>query len=411
MVPLGFASGLPNPLVTGTLTAWMSAEGVDLTTIGLFAWVAIPYNLKVLWSPLLDRYAPPLLDRRRGWMWLTQLALVGGIVVMGTLSPSRAPWAMAGLAMGVCFLSASQDVVSDAYRTDILHAHERASGSALFVAGYRIAMLLAGAGALIFAPATSWRSVYALLGLFMGVGLLATWFAPRTPDPVDTPHSLREAYAAPLRELGARPRLLGLLLVVAVYKLGDAMAGHFLIPFLNQGLGFTLAEIGATLKVLGTGATLAGALVGGGLVARLGIRRSLWTFGLLQSLANAGYAWLAHVGHDPLWFTLAIGMDNFFNGLGTSAYVAFLMSLCDHRFTATQYAVLTSFSTIVGRLLSGGAGPLVERVGWPGFFLLSIVIAVPALLAIPFVPIQEGEAPGARASSLPEPPSSGRPQG
>jgi len=411
MLPLGFASGLPNPLIGSTLTAWMSAEGVDLTTIGLFAWVAIPYNLKVLWSPLLDRFFPPLLDRRRGWILLTQLALALGIAGLGLLHPARTPWLVAAAALAVCVLSASQDIVSDAYRTDLLPPHERASGSAVFVSGYRLAMLAAGAGALILAPSTSWSAVYAVLGLLMGVGVLATWLAPRTPDPIDTPHTLRQAYAAPLRELASRPRMGSLLVVVTLYKLGDAMAGHLLIPFLHRGVGFSLAQIGATLKGLGLAATIGGALLGGGLVGRFGIRRTLFAFGLLQSLANASYAWLAYVGHDAFWFTVAIGVDNLFNGLGTAAYVAFLMSLCDHCYTATQYAVLTSFSTLAGRLLSGATGPLVQLVGWPGFFLISIAIAVPALLLIPFVPIQEGEASGSvDASSLPTPPTSGRPQ-
>jgi MFS transporter, PAT family, beta-lactamase induction signal transducer AmpG len=390
MLPLGFASGLPNPLIGSTLTAWLASDGVDLGTIGLFAAVSIPYNLKVLWSPLLDRFHLPLLGRRRGWMALTQLALLLAVGAMGFIRPGRSPWLLAGAALLVAFLSASQDVVADAYRADILEPHERASGAAIFVTGYRVAMIVSMAGALILSDFIAWSTVYAVMGLTMSVGLIATLLAPSTPEIEGDPHSIRSAYLEPLKEMVSRQGIFATLTVVCFYKLGDSFAGQLLNPFL-MGLHFTRSEIGAIAKGMGLSATIVGALLGGGLVARFGLRRCLLAFGILQSVAHVSYAWLAVVGHDYTWLTLSIGIDNLFNGLGTAAFVALLMSLCDHRFTATQYALLSSISTLVGRVLGMASGFVVEVTGWPGFFLLSIAIVIPALLLIPTIPISENK--------------------
>ncbi len=390
MVPLGFSSGLPNPLVGSTLGAWMAVSGVDLATIGLFGALTLPYKLKFLWAPVMDRFRLPFLGRRRGWMVATQLALMVALAFLGSLDPTRRLLLMALVAFGISFLSASQDIVTDAYRTDLLPGYERASGTAVFVMGYRLAMIVAGAVAFIAAEHLPWSVVYGGLAALMGVGAIATLIAPSVEAPAGAPETLRRAYVDPLREFFGRRQALATLAVVMLYKVGDAMAGHMLSPFLLE-LGFGLGEIGAIQKGLGLFATIVGALLGGGLVARWGLRRSLLVFGILQALANLAYAGLAFVGPSYLLLTVSIGVDHLFNGLGTAAFVAFLMTLCDHRFTANQYALLSSAAAIPGLALATGSGFIAEWAGWPAFFILSIAVASPALLLLLKIPIPAPE--------------------
>jgi PAT family beta-lactamase induction signal transducer AmpG len=381
MIPLGFASGMPNPLVGTTLTAWMATEGVSLATIGVFAFVSLPYNLKFLWAPLLDRYRLPWLGRRRDWMLLTQVLLLGAVAAMGFTSPAASPSTLAALALVVAFLGATQDIASDAYRTDTLATHERASGTAVFVAGYRLALIAAGAGALILSDLVPWRAVYWILSALMLVGVLGTLLAPR-PEARDLPpRTLGEAVVAPLVEVFRRhgtKSAVATLAIVMLYKVGDAFAGHLLIPFLME-MGFPRSEIGAVAKGLGLAATILGALLGGGLVAKLGLRRSLLAFGLLQAVANLLYALLAVTGRSHGLLVVSIGVDNLCGGLGTAAFVAYLMSLCNRRFTAFQYALLSGLSTVPGRVLGISSGVVAEAMGWPAFFLLTIAAAAPAL--------------------------------
>lgn len=394
MIPLGLASGLPNPLVGTTLTAWMASEGVSLATIGLFAFVALPYNFKFLWAPLLDRYRLPWLGQRRGWMALAQLLLILALGAMGSTSPSGTPTVLATLALGVAFLNATLDIASDAYRTDLLPPEERASGTAVFVAGYRLAMIVGGAGALILSDHLPWSQVYWILAALMLIGVGGTLVAPKPASEPVPPRSLGEAVVAPVVELfrrhGARSALASLTIVM-LYKVGDAVAGHLLIPFLMD-LGFARTEIGAVAKGLGLGATILGAFVGGGLVAKLGLRRSLLAFGVLQAVANVLYAVLAVVGRDHALLVVSIGVDNLCGGLGTVAFVAYLMSLCNKRFTAFQYALLSSASTVAGRLLGMGSGWVAETAGWPAFFGLTIAAALPALVLLWIRPLPD-EAP------------------
>ena len=410
MIPFGFSSGLPNPMIGSTLTAWLASDGVDKTTIGLFALVSLPYNLKFLWAPLMDRFKLPFLSRRRGWIFLTQWLLFGAIGIMATLSPSTAPDAVAIAALLVAFISASQDIVSDAYRTDILPAHERASGTAVFVAGYRVAMIVAGAGALILSDHVSWEVVYLLLGGMVALSSLATLLAPKPSYEVKPPASWQEAVVVPVREFFSRRGsvrwTLSMLTIVGLYKVGDAIAGHMLIPFMLD-VGFSRTEVGAILKGLGLAATIGGALLGGGLVAKWGLRRTLIGFGILQAIANLLYASLAITGKDYTLMTVAIGVDNLCGGLGTAAFVAFLMTLCNQRFTAFQYALLSSLSSVAGRFLGAGGGWMVEAWDWPLFFIVTILAAVPALVLLFISDVPEEQPESAPAGTDSEATTSG----
>lgn len=386
MLPLGFASGLPNPLVGSTLTAWMALEGVSLKTIGLFGLVALPYNLKFLWAPLLDRFALPFLGRRRGWMLVSQLALLVAIAALGSSSPTQSPLTIASLALAVAFLSASQDIVADAYRTDSLAVHERASGAAIFVATYRLALIVAGAGCLILSDFLSWQLIYLLMASLLLVGIGGTFMAPQPQREVRPPSRLREAVVEPLHEFFTREGAFVALTIVVLYKVGDAVAGHLLTPYLIE-MGFSGTEIGGVQKGLGMAATIGGALVGGGLVARFGLRPSLIVFGVLQALANALYALLLLTGKSHSMLIVAVGVDNICNGLGTAAFVAYLMTLCDPRYSATQFALLSSAMGIGGRILGSGGGFLAERFGWLSFFVVTIVLAIPAIVLLALRPI------------------------
>ncbi len=393
MLPLGFAAGLPNPVTGSTLAAWLATEGLTPAAIGAFALVSLPYNFKFVWAPLLDRFAVPWLGRRRGWMALAQLTLLGAIAGMGWIAPSTSLGLLAMAALAVAFLSATQDIVSDAYRTDLLPEQERASGTAVFVAGYRVALLAAGGGALILSDRLAWREVYALLGGLMALGVVATWLAPRPETVAERPASLRDATIAPLTEFFHRRGAWLALAVVLFYKVGDAVASHLLVPFLIEH-GFSRTEIGSVVKFLGLGATVVGALAGGVWVARWGLKRSLLVFGALQALANVFYAALAVTGKSMPLLVVSIGLDNLFNGLGTAAFVALLMSLCDKRYTAFQYALLSSAMSVTGKALASGGGLIAQTAGWPTFFLLTVALAVPALVLIPRLPQLDSASPG-----------------
>jgi len=396
---LGFASGLPLALTAGTLQAWLAVEGVDLVTIGWFALVGQPYTYKFVWAPLMDRYVPPLLGRRRGWLALTQLALIALIALLGCLSPHQTPWLAAAVALAIAFVSASQDVVVDAYRTDILAARERGAGASLAVLGYRIAMLVSGAGALVLADQVlGWNGTYLAMAALMAVGLGATLLAPEPPPDGAPPRTLKEAVGRPLAEYFGRRGALAFLALVVLYKLGDAFAGNLSTAFLLRGPGFTATEVGAINKGFGLAATIAGALAGGALMARTGLYRALLAFGLLQAGTNLGFLALAEVGRDYALMVAVIGLENLAGGMGTAAYVALLMALCDRRFSATQYALLSALSAL-GRVYVGPvAGHLATALGWSAFFLFTFVVALPAvaLLAAMRARIEALEASGDR---------------
>lgn len=383
MLGLGFASGLPLALTAGTLQAWLAAEGVDIVAIGWFALVGQPYTYKFLWSPLMDRYRPPFLGRRRGWLLLTQLALASAIAFMGTLSPKDSTWLLAATALAVAFLSASQDIVFDALRADSLRPEERGAGAAVSVFGYRIAMLASGAGALILADRwLGWPATYALMAALMAVGMIATWFAVEPEPGGAPPRTLEDAVARPFAEFFSRSGALLFLALVVLYKLGDAFAGNLTTAFLLRGPGFSLTEIGAVAKGFGLAATLTGALAGGALMASLRLYRALLVFGVLQAFTNLGFMLLAAAGRDHALMVAVVGLENLAGGMGTAAYVALLMALCDRRFSATQYALLSALSAI-GRVYVGpAAGHLVEALGWGPFFLFTFAIALPGIALV-----------------------------
>jgi MFS transporter, PAT family, beta-lactamase induction signal transducer AmpG len=378
MLPLGFASGLPLALTAGTLQAWLTVAGLDLKTIGVFTLVGLPYTLKFLWAPLMDRLVPPWLGRRRGWMLVMQLCVALGLVAMAVTGPGQRPEILGILALVVAFLSASLDIVFDAYRTDVLLRPERGFGAAVWVNGYRCALLVASAGALLLADHIGWPNTYLLLAALMGAGVVTILVSPEPSEPSAPPASLAEAVGGPLKEFFMRPGVIGLLALIVLYKVGDAVAASLQTAFLIGGMGFSVSEVGY-VKGLGIGATLAGALVGGLAMAQMGMVRSLLLFGLLQAVSNLGFMWLAWMGKSYLALTTSILVENVTGGMGTAAFVALIMSLCNHRYTATQFALLSSLEAL-GRVFSGRpSAELVEMVGWAQFFFWSFLIALPGI--------------------------------
>ncbi|CAB3918048.1 Anhydromuropeptide permease [Achromobacter mucicolens] len=384
LLVLGFASGLPLALTSGTLQAWATVEGVPLQEIGFLTLVGTAYTIKFLWAPLVDRFAPPLLGRRRGWMLVTQVLLAAAILAMGALSPSSALMPLALLAVLVAFLSATQDIAFDAYCTDVLRKEERGAGAAIKVMGYRLAMIVSGGLALIMADQwIGWGNTYMVMGGLMLLCALATLWAPEPEHVARPPRSLREAVAEPLHEFFTRRGALSVLLLIVLYKLGDAFAGALSTTFLIRGAGFTPTEVGTVNKVLGLAATIIGALAGGSLMARWGLYRSLMAFGLLQAVSNLAY-WLIAVSPKNLWLmATGVGIENLCGGLGTASFVGLLMALCRQRFSATQFALLSALSAVGRTYLAGPlTPPLVNHLGWPGFFLLTVVIAIPGLVLL-----------------------------
>jgi MFS transporter, PAT family, beta-lactamase induction signal transducer AmpG len=386
---LAFSSGLPLALTGTTLQAWMTVEGVDLSTIGIFTLVGIPYTWKFLWSPAMDRFVPPFLGRRRGWLLVTQVLLAVLIVAMGSLSPREDLAVMAMVAVAVAFTSASQDIVVDAFRTDVAAPEQRGMAGALTVAGYRTAMLVSGALALVVAagsgwiPALGWRDTYYVMAALMGVGIVATLLGREPAKPPPAPRTLREAFSEPLREFLSRPGAWWLLLLLVLYKLGDAFALSLTTPFLLRGPGFSLDEIAYVYKGMGLAATIVGALFGGGLMVKLGLYRSLLFFGILQAVSNLSFMALAMAGKSFALMVLAVGFENFAGGMGTAAFLALLMALCDHRFTATQYALLSALASFgrvyVGPVAGFATSPQYLGLSWPVFYFLSFLMGLPGL--------------------------------
>ena len=497
---LGFASGLPLALTGQAMQAWLTLDGIDLATIGFLSLVGLPYTFKFLWAPLMDRFELPWLGRRRGWLVLTQLALAGVLMALAATPPQGAIQAFALLAVGVAFMSASQDVVIDAYRTELLPRAERGLGASLAVMGYRLAMILSGGIALIWTDPVqavaaggggwTWPEVYRFMALLMvGAAVLSATLLPRLPGLPDLPEAtgpggppgsarqelfgfaavlaavatgylLTDRFGGAIAQLLAAPLLEGstlapalqkrwvdlltlmlgigftlplaawaarrarfqtllgglrnyfsqsgaaaFLLFIVLYKLGDAFAGSLMTPFLLKSMAYSSAEVGVVNKVLGLWMTIGGALLGGALMVKIGLWRALMFYGVLQLLSNVGFWWLAVSGKGALpgalipafdWgfvklatatpvdggLLMVIAFENISGGMGTAAFVAFLMSLCNQRFTATQFALLSAFAS-VGRVWVGPlAGVLAESIGWPTFFLLSTVLAAPALVML-----------------------------
>lgn len=380
---LGFASGLPLALTSGTLQAWMTVENIDLKTIGFFSLVGQAYVFKFLWSPVMDRYTPPFLGRRRGWLITTQILLLLAIAAMGFLEPGTQLRWMAALAVIIAFCSASQDIVFDAWKTDVLPAEERGTGAAISVLGYRLGMLVSGGLALWLADRwLGWQGMYWLMAALLVPCIIATLLAPEPEDSIPVPKTLEQAVAAPLRDFFGRNNAWLILLLIVLYKLGDAFAMSLTTTFLIRGVGFDAGEVGVVNKTLGLLATIVGALYGGILMQRLSLFRALLIFGILQGVSNAGY-WLLSVTDKHMFsMAAAVFFENLCGGMGTAAFVALLMTLCNKSFSATQFALLSALSA-VGRVYVGPvAGWFVEAHGWPTFYLFSVAAAVPGLLLL-----------------------------
>ena len=376
---LGFSSGLPITLALGTLQAWMTTAGVDLKTIGIVLLTGLPYIIKFLWSPFMDRFVPPWFGRRRGWIIITQLCLVIIIILMAFGSPATDPLSITGLALILAFCSASQDIVIDAYRTDVLKEHERGIGAAVFVMGYRIALIVSGALALILSDQIGWRNTYLLMAGLMSMGIIAAVFAPEPDKAVVPPRDLQEAVWGPLKDLFTRDKAAYFLLLIVLYKLCDAYAGAMLTPFLIRGVGFTPTDVGAINKMLGIISVIFGGLFGGTLMLRLGLFRSLMVFGILQAISILSFMVLAWMGKNYGMLVFAVAFENFTGGMGTTAFLALLMTICNQRFSATQYALLSSLAALGRTFIAPTSGFIVSNVGWANYFLIATLTAIPGL--------------------------------
>lgn len=396
---MGFACGLPLLLTISVLQAWMKDEGIDLTVIGLMALVGLPYTVKFIWAPILDRFTPPFLGRRRGWLLIAQLALMLAIAGLGMSSPQKAPWLLAFAAFLVTFFSATQDIVVDAYRREDLRDEELGLGSSLYVNGYRIGMLLASGGGLIMADHMSFRMVYLIMAVCLLPGVVTTLLAPEPEVPEGTPQTLMEAVYKPLVDYFTRPGAIIMLAFILMYKIGDTMASTMSTPFYLD-IGFTKTQIGTVVKLFGFWATIFGGLIGGIAMLRIGINRALWVFGVLQALSTAGFAVLAYFGASVTLLAGVIAFENLSSGMGTAAFVAFMASITNKRFTATQYAVLSGFMGAPRVFASAATGFMATHMGWIAFFVFCALIALPGMLLLyKFAPWRQATS-GVTPSSL-----------
>jgi PAT family beta-lactamase induction signal transducer AmpG len=395
LVFLGFASGLPFNLTGQTLQAWMTKSGVDLTAIGAFSLVAMPYSFKFLWAPLLDRYTPPFLGRRRGWIVVIQVALIFAIGAMALRDPRSSLQLLAFNAILIAFLSATQDIGIDAYRTDVLETREMGAGAAMWVLGYRVALLVTASLAFVLADRIPWPTVYLLMAALMIVGIVA---ALRAPEPVlraQPPQTLKSAVKEPFLEFFQRSGVLrgaAVLLFIVLYKLSDYMAANMSTPFLLQ-TGFSQTEVGAIRGGIGLAATIVGVMAGGALVGKLGINRSLWVFGVLQAISNLMYYLLSVSPQSSLLLVTAMVVENFCTGLVTSGFLAFLMSMCNMQYSATQFALLSSLMSASRDILSAPSGAIAEATGWPTFFIITLLAGIPGLLMLPIFAPWNAEKP------------------
>ncbi len=388
---MGFSSGLPLLLTMGVLQAWMKEEGVDLAWIGMITLVQIPYTWKFLWAPILDRFIPPFLGRRRGWLLIAQLALMVAIVGLGFSDPVKNTWMMIFAAVLVAFFSATQDIVIDAYRREDLPDEELGLGSSMYIYGYRLGMLLASGGGMIMADYMSFSRVYLFMAVSILPGVVTTLLTPEPEIVAGSPRTLREAVVNPLVDYFSRNDALWIVAFILLYKIGDTMASAITTPFYLE-IGFSKTEIGTVVKLFGTGATMAGAFLGGLMLLKMGINRGLWIFGVLQALSTAGFSLLARIGYNISMLSGVIAFENLSSGMGTAAFVAFMASITNKRFTATQYALLTSLMGLPRALASSITGFMAKLIGWESFFIICALIAVPGmLLLLKFAPWHAGQ--------------------
>ncbi|HYL48213.1 MAG TPA: AmpG family muropeptide MFS transporter [Stellaceae bacterium] len=386
---MGFSSGLPLALTASTLAIWLKTAGVSLTTIGLFAEVGLAYNLKFLWAPVMDRVRLPLigrLGRRRGWAVTIQAALAVALLVMAGRNPVADPWPVALIAAIVAFLSASQDIVIDAYRVELLEEREQGAGAAVTQVGYRFGMIASGAGALYLAAYFGWFWSYVGMAALMLVGIFTVLMTrePRLVAPPVRGSWLAETVIAPFAEFASRRAWLLILIFVVLYKFGDALAGIMSNPF-YVALGFSLVDIANVAKIFGTAASIAGVFLGGAAVYRLGLMPALLICGAFQALSNLMYILQLWAGPDPTVLALTIATENITGGMASAAFVAYLSRLCHPAFTATQYALLSALAATGRTVLAAAGGFLADRLGWQPFFLLATAACVPSLLLLVYL--------------------------
>ena len=379
----GFSSGLPLYILISLLPAWLKSEGVSLKEIGLFALIGLPFTWKFIWAPLFDRFTPTL-GRRRGWLLITQVGLLITLPIFGFFHPQLDIRTIAFFCVLVAFLSASQDVVLDAYRRELLPDVELGVGNAVHVNAYKIASLVPGSLSLILADHMDWSGVFVITALFMLPGLVMTLLITEPALKNASPKTLRAAVVEPFQEFIARNGLksaLTVLLFIFLYKLGDSMATALATPFYLE-MGFSKTEIGLVAKNAGLWPSVIGGMLGGIWMMRLGINRALWIFGAVQMLAILGFAWLAMVGHSLPWLAMVIGLEALGVGLGTAAFVAYIAQTTNPLYTATQFALFTSLAAVPRTFANAATGYLVEYFGWVHFFVLCFVLAIPGMLLL-----------------------------
>ena len=381
---LGFTSGMPLYVLFQLVPAWLRSSGVDLGTIGLFALVSLPYTWKFLWSPLMDRFVPPFLGRRRGWALITQLSLLVVIGLLGSFDPAESLQAIVFLVFLVALFSASQDIVIDAYRRELLADDELGTGTSLFINAYRLSSLVPGSLSLILSDHLPWSMVYWITGAFMLVGVVTSFVIREVSDDSLAPHSMREAVIDPFREFFARDGIkagLAILAFMFLYKLGDNMATALATPFYLD-MGFSRTEIGSIAKVAALWASIAGSIIGGAAMLKLSINKSLWIFGFVQMFTILGFAWLSVLGHNPAALFVVVSAEYLGVGLGTVALTAYIARETSRAFTATQFALFTSLIAVPRTFANASTGFLIEGMGYTSFFLLCTALAVPGMLML-----------------------------
>jgi PAT family beta-lactamase induction signal transducer AmpG len=381
---LGFASGMPLWVLISLVPAWLRTEGIDLATIGLFSLMTLPYTWKFIWSPLMDRYRPPFLGRRRGWALITQVVLLATIGALGQFDPTESLFPILALVFVISFFSASQDIVIDAYRRELLADDELGTGTSIHINAYRLSALVPGSLALILADHFSWTTVFAVTALFMTVGIVMTLVIPEVSDDELAPHTLREAVVEPFREFfgrGGMRQALAVLAFILLYKLGDNMATALATPFYID-MGFSLTEIGTIAKFSALWASITGSVIAGIVMLKVSINRALWIFGAVQLVTILGYVWLSQAGHTPIGLFFVVSGEYLGVGMGTVALTAYLARETSRAFTATQFALFSSIVVIPRTFANASTGFLIEAMGYTGFFLLCTAVAVPGMLML-----------------------------
>ena len=382
---MGFAGGVPLLLTLTVLQAWLQSEGVSLTTIGFLALVGLPYNLKFLWAPLIDRFNPLGFGRRRSWLIISQCCLALSIAILGTQDPLGGVWKVALAACLVAFFSATQDIVIDAYRRETVADAEQGLGASMYTYGYRLGMLLASAGGLILADLIGFAGVYFFMAVVMLSMVIVTVMAPEPGVVKNAPRSLKAAFVGPFIEFFGRHSFAGpavlMLAFILFYKLGDNLASHMTIPFYLE-TGFSNTEIGTVVKFFGVAPLLFGVFIGGVLTLKVGLYRALIIAGVLQGVSTAGFVVLSMVGYDLWWLAGVIAFENLTQGMGSAALLAFMAYLTDRRFTATQFAMLSALASLPRVVLTAPTGWLATQLGWGAFFTVSALVAIPGILLL-----------------------------